>query len=173
MSSNFVRGLLAQCEAMLPFCLCEAPLNALRISKGLRPLERAGKEKGFGEEKTPLRSRGFSFPQRRCIIVSMEKNETVSEKLLDESIDELCSLLAKTTDVAFIKDFLVCLCTSAEIKDFANRWLLVKEIDRGATQREIAKEFGMSLCKITRGSRELRKPDSAFRKMLNMLKENK
>ena len=52
----------------------------------------------------------------------------------------------------------------------ASRWLLVKEIDKGTTQREIAKAFSMSLCKITRGSRELQKSDSAFRKMLEMSK---
>ena len=47
---------------------------------------------------------------------------------------------------------------------------LVKEIDSGATQREIAKNYRMSLCKITRGSKELSKSDSAFRKMLELLK---
>ena len=36
--------------------------------------------------------------------------------------------------------------------------------------REIANKFAMSLCKITRGSRELNKEDSAFRKMLELLK---
>jgi TrpR family trp operon transcriptional repressor len=49
---------------------------------------------------------------------------------------------------------------------------LVKEIDKGSTQREIAKKFRMSLCKITRGSKELSKSDSAFRKMLELLKDN-
>lgn len=102
----------------------------------------------------------------------MEKSETINESLFDESIDELCSLLAETSDKKFIKEFLLCLCTQAELKDFANRWLLVKEIDKGSTQREIAKKFSMSLCKITRGSRELRKEDSAFRKMLDKLKED-
>ena len=36
---------------------------------------------------------------------------------------------------------------------------------------EIAKEFKMSLCKITRGSKELKKEDSAFRKILDMVKK--
>ena len=56
------------------------------------------------------------------------------------------------------------------LQNIANRWLLVKEIDAGTTQREIANKFSMSLCKITRGSRELNKADSAFRKMLELLK---
>ena len=37
---------------------------------------------------------------------------------------------------------------------------------------KIAKKFRMSLCKITRGSKELSKSDSAFRKMLELLKDN-
>lgn len=80
--------------------------------------------------------------------------------------------MMEANDEAFLNEFFACLFTKPELKDIANRWLLVKEIDAGTTQREIAKKFGMSLCKITRGSRELSKPDSAFRKMLEMLKNN-
>jgi len=92
-----------------------------------------------------------------------------SDELLEKSFRELCSLIAQTDDTQFVYDFFGCLFTPAERRDFANRWLLVKEISRGVTQREIASRFGMSLCKITRGSRELNKPDSAFRKMLERL----
>ncbi|MCQ2612728.1 MAG: trp operon repressor [Treponemataceae bacterium] len=84
-----------------------------------------------------------------------------------EGFDELCSCIANTDDKDFLKDFFCCLFTNAEIYDISNRWLLVKEIDKGVPQREIAKSFGMSLCKITRGSKELKKSDSAFRKMLD------
>ena len=63
-----------------------------------------------------------------------------------------------------------CLFTPAECADFADRWILVKEIDKGTTQREIAKQFNMSLCKITRGSKELNKKDSAFRTVLDKYK---
>ena len=93
-----------------------------------------------------------------------------SQKTLEESFLELCRLIAETDDEHFIRDFFGCLFTPAERKDFANRWLLVKEIDKGTTQREIARRFGMSLCKITRGSRELHKDGSAFRSMLEKLK---
>ncbi|NLK61659.1 MAG: transcriptional regulator, partial [Treponema sp.] len=40
--------------------------------------------------------------------------------------------------------------------------------DVGTTQREIAKKMGLSLCKITRGSRELKKEDSPFKKMIDL-----
>ena len=98
------------------------------------------------------------------------KKKGASQKMLEESFQELCRLIAETDDERFIRDFFGCLFTPAEKKDFANRWLLVKEIDKGTTQREIARKFGMSLCKITRGSRELHKEESAFRRMLEKLK---
>ncbi len=91
------------------------------------------------------------------------------EKLEEETIRELCKIFT-TTDEELVYNFIKCLFTPAEIKDIANRWLLVKEIDKGTTQRDIAKMFGMSLCKITRGSKELSKPDSAFRIILDTIK---
>ena len=97
--------------------------------------------------------------------VSMNEND---EERLNDSYDELCSLIAGVNDAAFLKEFFDCLFTPAERKDFSERWLLVKEIDAGVTQREIAKKYNMSLCKITRGSKELRKENSAFRKMLDI-----
>jgi len=42
----------------------------------------------------------------------------------------------------------------------------VKRLDRGQSQRAIAAELGLSLCKITRGSRVLKQPDSALRAFL-------
>ncbi len=83
----------------------------------------------------------------------------------------MCELLAKTQDSQVIQDFFECLFTPAERDDFATRWLLVKEIDQGTTQREIAAKYSMSLCKITRGSKELKKPDSAFRRFLDLAKQ--
>ena len=102
-------------------------------------------------------------------------NKNMSENpQLEESYNELCSLIAKTTDEKFLKDFFSCLFTQTERSDFAMRWLLVKEIKgtgKEHTQREIAKKFNMSLCKITRGSKELQKEDSAFVKMLEKINE--
>ena len=84
---------------------------------------------------------------------------------------EICQLLSDNHNPDFIYDFFGCLFTPAELKDFAMRWLLVRELDAGTTQREIARKYGMSLCKITRGSRELKKPDSAFRRLLDLTKK--
>jgi TrpR family trp operon transcriptional repressor len=87
---------------------------------------------------------------------------------VEQNISELSRALAKTADPALISAFLRCLLTPAEIRDIAARWALVKALDKKIPQREIARELGVSLCKITRGSRELKKANSAFRRVLDM-----
>lgn len=69
-------------------------------------------------------------------------------------------------DPILIEDFLYCLFTPSEADEIAKRWALVKEIASGRPQREIAKDLGLSLCKITRGSRELKKENSAWKRVL-------
>ena len=76
-------------------------------------------------------------------------------------------------NLGFVKSFFECIFSPSERKNFSERWLLVKELDSGVTQREIARKYNMSLCKITRGSKELQKKDSAFRRMLEILKSRK
>ena len=69
------------------------------------------------------------------------------QEIKSTSFDELVKIFTDINDEKFMKDFMECLFTPAEREDFANRWTLVKEIDKGTTQREIAKNFNMSLCK--------------------------
>ena len=87
---------------------------------------------------------------------------TFDDPRVDENLKELALTLSKTKDSVLIEDFLHCLLTQAEIADIAGRWALVKALQQKKPQRKIAKELGISLCKITRGSRELKKKDSAF-----------
>ena len=100
--------------------------------------------------------------------MSEQLNEEVQKKI-ENGIDELIKIIASINDEKFLSQFFECLFTPAERFDLGKRWLLVKEINNGTTQREIAKEFKMSLCKITRGSKELKREDSAFRKILDDL----
>jgi len=86
----------------------------------------------------------------------------IDDTRVSKNIAEMANALAMTGDSVLIKDFLYCLLTPSEIADIAARWALVKALKRETPQREIAKDLGISLCKITRGSRELKKPDSAF-----------
>ncbi len=104
----------------------------------------------------------------------MDNNQTVdNNEYLRECYEELCYIFSITDSVDDIKKFFRGLFTPAELKDFAERWLLVKEIDRGTTQRAIAKTYNMSLCKITRGSKEMKDDQSAFVQMLDLIKKKK
>ena len=99
-----------------------------------------------------------------------KKKDGVFESGFNQGLNELYSIIALMTKPEDIADFFGCLFTEAERADLAKRWLLVREIDKGTTQREIARMFKMSLCKITRGAKELKKPDSAFKKVLDELR---
>jgi TrpR family trp operon transcriptional repressor len=92
---------------------------------------------------------------------------------VNENFAELARTLAKTDDCALIESFMRCILTPAETADIAARWALVKALDQKIPQREIARDLGISLCKITRGSRELKKPDSAFRRALDVLQNSR
>jgi TrpR family trp operon transcriptional repressor len=94
---------------------------------------------------------------------------TLDDPRVAENLSELSRTLAAIREPDFVEDFLRCLLTPAETADIAARWALVKELDQGHPQREIAKSLGVSLCKITRGSRELKKPASAFRRVLERM----
>ncbi|OJF76044.1 MAG: transcriptional regulator [Treponema sp. CETP13] len=101
---------------------------------------------------------------------SSEKIEdTQMNELIDEGLKELLRLVYEIDDPKLLEDFFRCLFTPAELVDISKRWLLVKEIEKGTTQREIAKKYRLSLCKITRGSKELKKDYSAFRKLLDRI----
>jgi len=90
----------------------------------------------------------------------------IDDPRVDKNVKELSLTLSKVKDSALIEDFLRCLLTPGEIADVAGRWALVKELQQNKSQREIAKDLGISLCKITRGSRELKKPNSAFKRIM-------
>ncbi|RKX80033.1 MAG: transcriptional regulator [Spirochaetes bacterium] len=86
------------------------------------------------------------------------------------ALKELSLALAKTDDEELIERFLKSLLTKYELSEISSRWALVRLIDEGISQRKIAQKLGLSLCKITRGSKELKKKDSAFKKLIDRYK---
>ncbi|GAB6391296.1 MAG: Trp operon repressor [Treponematales bacterium] len=94
---------------------------------------------------------------------------TVDDPRVEENLAELSGALAAAGDSALIADFLRSLLTPSETAGIAARWALVKALEQNTPQREIARTLGVSLCKITRGSKELKKPGSAFRKFLDIV----
>ncbi len=100
--------------------------------------------------------------------MATKKTEVTSStaKEFEESFSQVCRILTGIKDEQFMREFLDCLVSPAERKDLAKRWCLVKALYAGTTQREIAKKYNLSLCNITRGSKELKKENSAFRRVL-------
>lgn len=86
-------------------------------------------------------------------------------------IKEIAGVLAVTDDQEEIEGFLKSILTKNETDEISSRWELVKLLHEGMSQRKIADRLGLSLCKITRGSRELKKARSPFKTMLEKLQE--
>ncbi len=84
--------------------------------------------------------------------------------------DEIAGVFAHIKDVRTMKRLLSEMFTPAEIRDVALRWRLMKMLHQGVPQREIASRLGISLCKITRGSRVLKAKNSVSKKMLDQKK---
>lgn len=83
-------------------------------------------------------------------------------------IPEIAFVLARVRDPKLVENFLASILTPREIREIARRWELVKLLDKGVSQRTVARRLAMSLCKITRGSRELKKRNSAFKRVIRM-----
>lgn len=88
---------------------------------------------------------------------------------VDEVIRELSAVFAEVEDPGLIHRFLYSILTEYELGEVASRWELVKLIDEGMSQRKIADRLGLSLCKITRGSKELKKENSAFKQFIDRI----
>ncbi|APF20730.1 Trp family transcriptional regulator [Caldithrix abyssi] len=86
---------------------------------------------------------------------------------MDKHFSEICEFLAKTDDAKTIARFLESLLTPKEVKTLSSRWQIVKLLDQGVPQRKIAKDLHLSLCKITRGSKELKKRNSILKKAIS------
>lgn len=110
------------------------------------------------------------FRHRFKYNTDMEENQEKGQtnEVADIAFRELTQTLAKAGDPDLIGQFLGCLLTPTEMQEVLTRWALVREIDAGTTQREIARKLGLSLCKITRGSRELKKENSPFKQMIDL-----
>ncbi|AQQ08874.1 Trp operon repressor [Sedimentisphaera cyanobacteriorum] len=86
---------------------------------------------------------------------------------MQQDFKELIQILLEIDGAADMECFLEELLTPSERKDVILRWKLLKMVHSGTPQRQIASELGISLCKITRGSKILKNPDSICRGFLD------
>lgn len=86
-------------------------------------------------------------------------------------ISEISTFLANAKSQKEIESFFMEILTNTELDTLSKRWRILNMLSTGCTQREIAKELKVSLCKVTRGSKILKNKNSVSAKYLN--KENK
>lgn len=86
-----------------------------------------------------------------------------------DNLEELIEIFATEKDKKQVRKLFEEILTSAELADISKRWFIMKELYCCKPQRKIAKEMEVSLCKITRGAKILKKDDSAFRAILSKM----
>lgn len=73
---------------------------------------------------------------------------------------DLLDVIASITDTETLEKLFEEIFTPRELEDLSLRWKLLQDLHQGMTQRAIAKKYRISLCKITRGSKILKKEGS-------------
>ena len=59
------------------------------------------------------------------------------------------------------------LFTQSELDTLSKRWRILNMLNQGITQREIAQQLKVSLCKVTRGAKILRNKKNIVQQFLN------
>ena len=95
------------------------------------------------------------------------KTMPLPKKAYDELFELFCSIKTKKEAQDLLKDIL----TPQELDSVAERWQEIQLLAAGRPQREIAKKLGISISKITRGSRMLQYGTGGFAHFLKKLKK--
>ena len=72
------------------------------------------------------------------------------------NLNEIIEIINVLDSKDEISDFLDEIFTKNELETLSKRWRIMKMLSKGITQREIANELNVSLCKVTRGAKILK-----------------
>jgi len=59
------------------------------------------------------------------------------------------------------------LLTQSELDTLSKRWRILNLLNQGKTQRDVAAQLQVSLCKVTRGAKILKQPQAIVKKYLD------
>ena len=90
---------------------------------------------------------------------------------MPKDFKDLYALFASVKTEKEAKMLLTDILTPQEVVSVQERWQIVKELDKGTSQRNISKKMGVSISKITRGSRMLQYGTGGFAYFLKKLKK--
>lgn len=85
---------------------------------------------------------------------------------ISKEFGDLCALIASVRNAQDAKDLLIDLLTPQEIETISQRWQVVLQLAKGKKQRDIARELGVSIAMVTRGSTMLKFGTGGFHKFL-------
>jgi TrpR family trp operon transcriptional repressor len=91
----------------------------------------------------------------------------------DPALRSLYQLFAAVDTPREAEMLLEDILTPQEVGSLAERWQLIRMLDEGVPQREIAEELGVSISKITRGSRMLQFGSGGFLYFLKKLRKKR
>ncbi len=84
--------------------------------------------------------------------------------------EELLSVIATISkDKDLLEAFLDDLLTPSEIAGLPKRWEIIRRLSKGESQWSIASNLKIGIATVTRGSRELKKANSGFKRVLKLL----
>ena len=83
-----------------------------------------------------------------------------------KNIEEIANLITRLKTQKEICEFFDEILTNSELITLSKRWRIMKMLAKNNTQREIAKELNVSLCKVTRGAKILKNKNAHTTKFL-------
>ena len=96
----------------------------------------------------------------------------IETKLYMENLQKISKLVKNLRTEAEVERFFKELLTKSEIETLSKRWRILDLLAQGSTQRDIAKELKVSLCKVTRGAKILKDKNSTLSRHLIKEKNN-
>ena len=93
---------------------------------------------------------------------------------IDQYKREVIEVIHKISkDKQLLADFVRDILTPREFENVSVRWQIVKRLAKGEHHGSIADALHLGVATVTRGSREMRKKEGGFRRVLKFLKLSK
>ena len=87
------------------------------------------------------------------------------------NIKKIAQIFSNLSTNNEVENFLNEIFTQNELETLSKRWRIMELLFQGKTQREIAQELNVSLCKVTRGSKILKDENAITTKILKKEKQ--
>jgi TrpR family trp operon transcriptional repressor len=87
---------------------------------------------------------------------------------MSSNLSAVATALSTITNKDSMEKFLSEILTDSELDALSLRWELMKQLKDGNTQRAIASDLHISLCKVTRGNKIIKDKNSITNKIMDM-----